>query len=93
MQRAKRPPIRNKLDLTDRAQVRLVKKRLRLSDADLTAIVGRIGNSISAINKEAEQQRARVVTQSADSSAAAAIAPAAATEQTVGEAATIAPAS
>jgi len=93
MQRAKRPPIRNKLDLTDRAQVRLVKKRLRLSDAELTAIVGRIGNSISAINKEAEQQRTRVLTPSADASAAAVIAPVAATDQAVGEAATIAPAS
>lgn len=58
MRRSKPQPIRNKLDLTDRIQVRLVKKRLRLSDAELTAIVGRIGNSLSAISKEATMQRA-----------------------------------
>ena len=33
MQRRKTPPIRNKLDLTDKSQVRLLKKRLRLSEA------------------------------------------------------------
>lgn len=53
-------PIRNKLDLTDPVQMRLVKKRLSVSDAELTAIVGRIGNSIAAISKEVAQQRANV---------------------------------
>jgi hypothetical protein len=57
--RAKPQPIRNKLDLSDRAQVRLVKKRLGLSDAELTGIADRIGNSISAISKEVAAQRAR----------------------------------
>lgn len=33
MLRSKPQPIRNKLDLTDRTQVHLVKKRLKLSDA------------------------------------------------------------
>ncbi|MCK1360932.1 DUF3606 domain-containing protein [Bradyrhizobium sp. 199] len=92
MQRAKRPPIRNKLDLTDRVQVRLVKKRLHLSGAALTAIVGRIGNSIAAINKEAAQQRVRALTP-ADAPAAAVVASSAATEQAVLEAGTIPPTS
>jgi hypothetical protein len=50
--------IRNKLDLSNRAQVRLVKKRLRLSETELSNIVARIGNSISAISKEVTLQRA-----------------------------------
>jgi hypothetical protein len=53
MLRSKPQPLRNKLDLGDRAQVRLIKKRLHLSEAELNAIVGRVGNSISAISKEA----------------------------------------
>jgi hypothetical protein len=57
MRRSTPKPIRNKLDLTDRVQMRLVRKRFGLSDAELTAIVGRIGNSIAAISKEAAQQR------------------------------------
>ena len=57
--RKQRPrPIRNKLNLTDARQVRLVKKRLGLSDTELTEIVGKIGNSLSAISKEAALQRA-----------------------------------
>ncbi|MGY4434253.1 hypothetical protein ACVWWO_006730 [Bradyrhizobium sp. F1.13.1] len=51
MRRSKPQPIRNKLDLTDRTQVRLVRKRLGLSDAELTSIVERTGNSIAAISK------------------------------------------
>ncbi|MGY3469804.1 hypothetical protein ACVW0I_006675 [Bradyrhizobium sp. LM6.11] len=58
MRRSKPQPIRNKLDLADRTQVRLVRKRLGLSDSELTSIVDRIGNSIAAISKEAAQQRA-----------------------------------
>lgn len=58
MRRSRPQPIRNKLDLSDRIQVRLIKKRLKLSEKELTAIVGRIGNSLSAISKEAAQQRA-----------------------------------
>ena len=59
MRRAKTQTIRNKLDLSDRVQVRSVKKKLRLSDAELTEIADRIGNSISAISKEVATQRAR----------------------------------
>ena len=52
MRRAKPQSLRNKIDLTDRTQVRLIRKRLRMSDAELTEMVGRIGNSIAAISKE-----------------------------------------
>ncbi|WP_061020895.1 DUF3606 domain-containing protein [Bradyrhizobium sp. CCH5-F6] len=81
MRPAKPQPIRNKLDLTDRAQVRLVKKRLGLSDAELTSIVGRIGNSISAISKEAALKRAAAPAKPADLPPAAAITSAVAGEQ------------
>lgn len=57
MRRSKPQPIRNKIDLTDRTQVRLVRKRLGLSEGELTEIVARIGNSIVAISKEAAIQR------------------------------------
>jgi len=58
MRRAKIQPTRNKVDMTDQAQVRVVTKRLKMSPAELTEMVGRIGNSITAINKEVAQQRA-----------------------------------
>ncbi len=80
MRRSTPKPIRNKLDLTDRAQMRLARKRLGLSDAELAAIVGRIGNSISAISKEAAKQRASAPPKPADVPPAAVIASAEATE-------------
>ena len=86
-------PIRNKLDLTDRVQMRLVRKRLGLSDAELTAIVGRIGNSIAAISKEAAQQRANALPKPADVPPAAVIASAAAAEQVATEIPATAPTS
>ncbi|WP_042336195.1 DUF3606 domain-containing protein [Bradyrhizobium sp. DOA9] len=75
MRRPKPQPIRNKLDLTDRTQVRLVKKRLGLSDAELIAIVGRIGNSIPAISKEAALQKTSALSKPADVEPLAATAP------------------
>ncbi|WP_439400845.1 hypothetical protein ACNJYA_24450 [Bradyrhizobium sp. DASA03068] len=75
MRRPKPQPIRNKLDLTDRTQVRLVKKRLGLSDAELIAIVGRIGNSIPAISKEAALQKANALSKPADVESIAGTAP------------------
>ncbi|MBR0990496.1 DUF3606 domain-containing protein [Bradyrhizobium japonicum] len=81
MRRSTPRPVRNKLDLTDRVQMRLVRKRLSLSDAELTAIVGRIGNSISAISKEVAKQRANVPPKPADVPPAAVIAATGATEQ------------
>ncbi len=68
--------------------MRLVRKRLRLSDAELTAIVGRIGNSISAISKEVTLQRANALPQPVDVPPPAVIASAAVTEQTTIEVAT-----
>jgi hypothetical protein len=44
---------RNSLDIRDRVQVKVVRKRLKLSDAQLADIMRKTGNSISAINKEA----------------------------------------
>ncbi|MBR0775172.1 DUF3606 domain-containing protein [Bradyrhizobium diazoefficiens] len=91
MRRAKPHPIRNKLDLTDPTQVRLVRKRLKLSDAELTEIVGRIGNSLAAISKEAALQRATALPAQADVPPAAVIA--SATEQTSTEVVATVPAS
>ncbi|MBW7973727.1 DUF3606 domain-containing protein [Bradyrhizobium sp. BR 10289] len=93
MRRSIPKPIRNKLDLTDRVQMRLVRKRLGLSDAELTAIVGRIGNSLAAISKEAALQRANALPRPADVPPAAVIASTAAGEQASGEIAATAPAS
>ncbi|WP_018319074.1 hypothetical protein [Bradyrhizobium sp. WSM2793] len=93
MRRSIPKPIRNKLDLSDRAQMRLVRKRLGLSDAELTAIAGRIGNSISAISKEAAIQRANALLKPADVPPTAVIASAAATEQATAETPTPAPTS
>ena len=44
---------RNALDVRDRVQVKVVRKRLKLTDAQLTDIIRRTGNSISDISKEA----------------------------------------
>ncbi|QQO13232.1 DUF3606 domain-containing protein [Bradyrhizobium diazoefficiens] len=93
MRRSPPKPIRNKLDLTDRTQMRLVRKRLGLSDAELTTIVGRAGNSISAISKEAARHRADVLTKPAGVPPVAVIASAAATEQATTEIAGTPPAS
>jgi hypothetical protein len=59
MRRSKIQPIRVKLDMADIRQVRLVKKRLGISERDLVRIVDKIGNSLSAISKEVATQRAR----------------------------------
>jgi hypothetical protein len=59
MRRKKPPPTRNKLNLADPRQTRRVRKRLKLSEAELTNIVERAGDSISAIGKEAALQLAR----------------------------------
>ncbi|MBR0875033.1 DUF3606 domain-containing protein [Bradyrhizobium tropiciagri] len=93
MRRAKLQPIRNKLDLTDRAQVRLIKKRLKLSDAELTTIVERIGNSLSAISKEATLQKATVLSTPTDVPPATVIASANCGEPTTSETVAAAPAS
>jgi hypothetical protein len=53
----KRPPERNKLDLADARQVRILKRRLRISGVDLSRLVEKVGNSIAAITKEAELEK------------------------------------
>jgi len=61
MRSSKPQLVRNKVDLGDPSHVRQIKKRLRLSSAELTEIAGRIGDSIAAITKEFTAQRAGVV--------------------------------
>ena len=53
MMMRRRPPSRNSLDVRDRVQVKVVRKRLKLTDAQLADIIRKTGNSISAISKEA----------------------------------------
>jgi hypothetical protein len=48
---------RNKLDLNDRVQVRIVRKRLKISNEQLSELVRTAGNSISAVRKEAASKR------------------------------------
>ena len=43
---------RNSLDVRDRVQVKVVRKRLKLTDAQLSDIIRKTGNSISAISKD-----------------------------------------
>lgn len=57
MQRAKHPPIRNKIDMTDPAQVRAWTKRLRIGADDLKALIEKVGNSVAAVTKEVELGR------------------------------------
>ena len=51
----KRKPtyFRNSLDLRDKVQVKVLRKRLKLSDEEFAEIVRKSGNSIPAIIKEA----------------------------------------
>ena len=57
--RTRKPrPIRTTLDLADEAQVRSVRKRLSISNDDLARIVAKIGNSIAAISKEVQLEKA-----------------------------------
>jgi DNA-binding XRE family transcriptional regulator len=60
-----RPPrvIRTTLDLANAKQVKSVRKRLKISDADLVRIVEKIGNSLSAIEKEVQLERLELVEQ------------------------------
>jgi hypothetical protein len=57
MHRAKHPPVRNKVDLTDPGQVRAWTRRLHVSADALTTVVGKVGNSVAAVTKEIELQR------------------------------------
>jgi hypothetical protein len=55
---AKHPPQRNILNLADPIQVKKLTKRLGISTTVLHRIVEKTGNSIAAICKEVEIQRA-----------------------------------
>ncbi|MGZ5875792.1 MAG: DUF3606 domain-containing protein [Bradyrhizobium sp.] len=57
MQRIKRPPIRNKINMADPAQLRAWTRRLRVPANELKAIVEKTGNSVAAVTKEVELQR------------------------------------
>ena len=48
---------RNSLDLRDKVQVKVLRKRLKLSEAQFTDTVRKSGNSIAAIVKEATAPR------------------------------------
>ena len=58
MQVKKPRPVRTHIDLSDERQVRLVRKRFGLSESELVRIVEKIGNSLSAISKEAQLGKA-----------------------------------
>ncbi len=49
--------IRNKVHLQDADQVRPLKRRLKVSDEELRLIVEKVGDSITAVAKEAETRR------------------------------------
>ena len=61
MRRPKHPSLRNKLDFADSQQVRLLKKRLGVSADVLLRTVEKVGNSIAAISKEVELQKASAI--------------------------------
>jgi hypothetical protein len=44
---------RNKLDLDNKVQVRIVRKRLKISEEQLSNLVRKAGDSIAAVRKEA----------------------------------------
>ncbi len=53
MIRRKPAHFRSSLDLRDKVQVKVLRKRLKLSDEQFASVVRKSGNSISAITKEA----------------------------------------
>ena len=58
MNRRKPTYFRNSLDLRDKVQVKVLRKRLKLSDQQFASILQKTGNSISAITKEANTSKA-----------------------------------
>jgi hypothetical protein len=57
MNRYKPTNLRNSLDLRDKVQVKVLRKRLKLSDEQFTSIVRKSGTAISAIIKEASASK------------------------------------
>jgi hypothetical protein len=58
MRRAKPQPVRNKIDLSDPTQIRVWTRRLGITPDDLKRMVEKVGNSIAAVSKEVDLQRA-----------------------------------
>lgn len=58
MRRTPHRQFRNQVDMADRVQVRVIKRRLRLSEPELNKLVDKVGNSIAAISKEAALRKA-----------------------------------
>jgi hypothetical protein len=57
MRRLKPPTTRNKIDVADASQIRILKRRLGISSDDLHRVVAKVGNSIAAVTKEIESQK------------------------------------
>jgi Protein of unknown function (DUF3606) len=57
MRRLKHPTPRNKINVADASQIRILKKRLGVSSHDLHRVVAKVGNSIAAVTKEIECQK------------------------------------
>jgi DNA-binding XRE family transcriptional regulator len=57
MVRRKVAYFRNSLDLRDKVQVKVLRKRLKLSEAQFADAIRKSGNSIAAITKEATTPR------------------------------------
>ena len=55
----RRPYFRNSVDMTSKVQVKVLRRRLKLSNVELAAIVRKTRNSISAIAKEAAKEAAK----------------------------------
>ena len=59
MQRIKRPPRRNKIDLADPGQVRARTRRPGISTDALKVIVDKVGNSVAAVTSLVRCLRSR----------------------------------
>lgn len=57
MHHTKLQPIRNKIDLADPCQIRILKRRLGISADELQRVVEKVGNSIATVCKEVEPQK------------------------------------
>jgi hypothetical protein len=65
MRHAQPQPTRNKIDLADHSQIRILKRRLGISADELQRVVAKVGNSITAVCKEIEPQKTLQVTEPA----------------------------
>jgi hypothetical protein len=57
MQRVRRPPVRNKINLADPSHVRAWTRRLNVTTDVLRAAVSKVGDSAGTVSKEIELQR------------------------------------